>query len=277
MSKKTKLLSFSAQKKTATGKRSPGREWLRRYLPPLFTFTLLIVGMEVLLPILKVKVYVLPQPHVVLEDLWVARDLYIKHAALTLAQAVTGALIGSFVGFSIAIVLTLSRLLERGCAPIIVASNSIPILAIAPILIMWLGAGSVSKVAVAAFLCFFPVCINSIKGLHSVEVVKRDLFHSYAASNWQTFFKLRLPSSLPFVFTGLKITGTSSVIATIVAQFVGSNAGLGYLILRASFELDTPRVWGSVVLASALGIAFYGFIGLVERWVVRWRNVIEVE
>jgi NitT/TauT family transport system permease protein len=187
-----------------------------------------------------------------------------------LVEAVLGFFIGGAIGFIIAVVLDSSELLERGVLPYLIASTNIPIVALAPVIVLWFGFGMESKIAVAAFLTFFPVVIYTLKGLKSAEPVLRDLFYSNNASRWQTFRRLRLPSAMPYIFTALKVGATTSVLAAVVAEFIQASEGLGYLILSSSYTNNITRVWAAVVVSSAIAISFYALVVIVERWAIPW-------
>jgi NitT/TauT family transport system permease protein len=243
--------------------------------PPIVTLVVLLVLWEVLLRWAEVPVYVLPKPTEIARGLVIDAEIFWAQGRWTIYEAFFGAVIGSALGIGLGMLFALVTPLERGIVPLIVAATSVPIVAIAPVVNIWLGAGVLSKIILAAFLCFFPCCINTIKGMHSTEPIKRDLFRCLAASRFQVFTKLQVPSSLPFVFTGLKISATTAVIATIVAEFVGAHRGIGYLIISAAYEMRMPRLWGSVVISMALGITFFTLVGALERAAVPWREAIE--
>jgi NitT/TauT family transport system permease protein len=144
------------------------------------------------------------------------------------------------------------------------------VVAIAPILILWFGHGLASKVAVTAFLSFFPLAINTMKGLVSYDRTVMDVFHVAAATPWQRFWKMRVPSALPYVFTGLKLNVTFSVIGAIVAEFVQADRGLGFVIMTAYRSLNMPRLWAAMLASAVIGIVFFALVALAERLVIPW-------
>jgi NitT/TauT family transport system permease protein len=199
------------------------------------------------------------------------------HAAwFTAKEALAGFLLGALIGFLLAVVLAQSRLLERGIVPYIVASQTVPILAIAPMVVVGLGskgvAGWKAVAILAAYLTFFPVAINTLRGLHSVDPRAVELMESYAASRWRVLWRLRVPSSVPYIFTALKISATASVIGAIIGETPASiQNGLGGAIVNFNqyYSLEPTFLWATNVICAALGIAFYAAVAVSERLVLR--------
>jgi NitT/TauT family transport system permease protein len=191
-------------------------------------------------------------------------------------EALAGFLLGALIGFLIAVVLSQSRLLERGLVPYIVASQTVPILAIAPMVVVGLGskgvAGWKAVAILAAYLTFFPVAINTLRGLHSVDPRAVQLMHSYAASRWRVLWQLRVPASVPYIFTALKISATASVIGAIIGEAPASiQNGLGGAIVNFNqyYSLEPTFLWATNVVCAALGIVFFIAVALTERLVLR--------
>jgi NitT/TauT family transport system permease protein len=157
------------------------------------------------------------------------------------------------------------------------AATNIPIVAFAPVVVIYFGFGIESKIVVAGFISFFPMCINTLKGLKSADVVHRDLFYSFAASRTDLFFKLRLPSALPFIFAALRQTATASVLAAVVAEFIQASQGLGWLILTSAYVMDMPRLWATVVVSSVIAILFYSIVAFIERRAIPWHASMRSE
>ena len=199
----------------------------------------------------------------------------LQNAATTLGEAIMGFVLGGLLGCGLAIVFASSRLLERGLLPYVVGSQTVPILAIAPMVVIGLGQlGApdwVAKAVVAAYLTFFPVTIGMLRGLRSVPHDALDLMRSYAAGSWPTFWKLRLPAALPYLFNALKICSTLSMIGAIVAEFFGGRQNaLGVYIKSQAGILRLRECWSAILMACLLGIAFYLVIAIVERLVMPW-------
>ena len=169
-------------------------------------------------------------------------------------------------------ILALSKFLERGLLPYVVGATTVPIVAFAPLVIVYVGIGIQSKIVVAAIVSFFPLCLYTLKGLLSTNLVHRDLFYSLAASRWDVFFKLQVPTSMPFVMTAMKQTSTVAVIAAIIAEYIQADRGFGFLILQSSYVMDIPRMWTAVIFSSIMAMLFYGLVVLIERRFVGWHE-----
>jgi NitT/TauT family transport system permease protein len=198
------------------------------------------------------------------------------HALFTAKEAALGFAVGAFVGFTLAVGLAHSRLLQRGLMPYIVASQTIPLIAIAPIVVVGLGNYNITpwlRVAVlAAYLTFFPVTVNTLRGLKSAQPQALELMHSYAASRWAILWKLRVPSSLPYLFAALKISATASVVGAIIGELPSSIPdGLGGAILNFNqyYTLQPESLWATNLIAAALGIVFFLSVAVAEKLVVR--------
>ncbi len=201
----------------------------------------------------------------------------IESGAFTLWSAVRGFFIGGAIGFMLAILFAHSALLQRGVLPYVVASQTVPILAIAPMVVIWMGrAGNVELAVpiIAAYLTFFPVTIYTLRGLTSVPTTALELMQSYAASRWQILVKLRLPNAVPQIFTALKIAAPASVVGAIIGELPsGIQNGLGIAILNFAryYNQSPPRLWATIAAAGLIGILFFSAVALVERMVVRWK------
>jgi NitT/TauT family transport system permease protein len=195
------------------------------------------------------------------------------HSALfTAKEAITGFVIGAVIGFALAVGLVHSRLAQRALLPYIVASQTIPILAVAPMVVVWLKAGWQSVAVIAAYLTFFPVTINTLRGLQSADPAAHDLLRSYAATPWQVLWRLRVPASLPYLFTALKVSATASVVGAIIGELPSSiQNGLGGAILNFNqyYSLVPQNLWATNLIAAALGIAFFTLVVIAEKLVVR--------
>ena len=195
-------------------------------------------------------------------------------AFVTWREAFTGFVAGSVLGFALGTVFAHSRLLERALLPYAVASQTVPILALAPMIVTALGAGWVPVAVISAYLTFFPVAVNTLRGLLSPEPMSLELMRSYAASPWSVLWKLRLPAALPYIFTALKVSATGSVVGAIVGELPSSRSdGLAAAILRASgnYAAEPEKLWATIIMASLVGILFFAAVTLVEQWVMRRR------
>jgi len=203
-------------------------------------------------------------------------DVLLDAALFTAREAAVGFFLGSAIGFGLAVVLVHSRLLQRGFLPYIVASQTVPILAIAPMVVVGLGSkgvtGWVAVAILAAYLTFFPVAINTLRGLQSADPRALELMHSYAASRWTILWRLRVPASMPYVFSALKISATASIVGAIIGEAPSSiQEGLGGAILNFNqyYSLEPRNLWATNIVAAALGITFFLVVAGAERVVVR--------
>ena len=204
-------------------------------------------------------------------------QMLLQNGLYTFFAALRGFLLGGVIGFALAILFAHSPLLQRGLLPFVVASQTVPILAVAPMIVIWMSrAGSVgwSVPMIAAYLTFFPVTIYTLRGLTSVPQTSLELMQTYAASRREILFKLRIPNALPQIFTALKISATASVVGAIIGELPsGIQDGLGIAILNFSryYNQSPPRLWATIAASGLLGILFFTAIAIIERLVVRWR------
>ena len=250
--------------------KSPG--WKSRYIPPTLFFVVLLIFWELSLKVFKVPAYLVPSPISVASTLLANFGELIKDTGITLVEAVCGFLIGSFLGFCIAIGFAHSRLVESTVYPYFVALQSVPIVAIAPLLVLWFGNGIIGKITMSSLVCFFPVVVNMTIGLKSADKDAVSLFRILDATPAQLFFKLRLPSSLPFLMSSLKIAASLSIIGAIVAEIAGARQGIGFRIVISSYRTDTTMMFASIFLAAIMGIAFFKLIGLLEKKALFWHS-----
>jgi len=199
-------------------------------------------------------------------------DVLADAALFTAREAAAGFALGATIGFAIGIVLHHSRLLQRGLLPYIVASQTIPILAIAPMVVVWLKSGWISVAVIAAYLTFFPVTINTLRGLDSADPRALELMRSYAASRWAVLWKLKVPAALPYLFSAFKVSATASVVGAIVGELPSSiQDGLGGAILNFNqyYLSSPPSLWATNLVAASVGIAFFLIVVIAERLIVR--------
>jgi NitT/TauT family transport system permease protein len=188
---------------------------------------------------------------------------------VTLSEVLLGLALGLAVAWTLGYLLAKSPTLERVLSPYVVASQAVPIVAVAPLIVIWFGAELLSKVLICALIVFFPVLINTVVGIRSVEPELRDLLRSLRASRWQTFANLEVPAALPVLLGGLKIGATLAVIGAVIGEFVGADAGLGFLINVGNGLYDTPLIFVAVFALIAIALGLYGVVALVERWLVK--------
>lgn len=228
----------------------------------------------------------LPAPHQVLAELWrtvvatpvASKRSLVYHSWVTLSSSLLGFLIGSLLGIALAISIVHVRSMEKSLLPWIIASQTVPILAVAPIIIVALGSlgfvGLLPKSIISAYLCFFPVAIGMVKGLTSPDLIELDLLRTYNASLWQTFWKLRWPSALPFLFASCKVAIAISLVGAIVGELpTGAQAGLGARLLAGSYYGQTVQIWAALFAAAALAAAMVASVGVAERLTLKHMGV----
>lgn len=217
-----------------------------------------------------VPAYIAPAPSDVAVTFVEKFPLLMQNFWPTFFESVAGFLVGNLAAILIAVAFVHSRNVERAFFPIAVFVNTIPILAIAPILVLIFGPGMTAKVVIAALICFFPTLVNMVRGLQSVSPQTLELARILSASKSEVFWKMRLPSSLPFLFSALKISATTSVIGAIVGEWVGADLGLGALIIDATFNFNSPLLYATVLMSSGLSVLMFTLVTLAERRIVRW-------
>jgi NitT/TauT family transport system permease protein len=196
----------------------------------------------------------------------------IYHTGITLSEIVLGLIVGTIFATIVGYLLAKSRSLERVLSPYLVASQAIPVVAIAPLLVIWLGDGILSKVVICALIVFFPVLVNTIVGVRAVPIALYDLMNSLHASGAQILWKVEVPASLPVFLGGLRIGATLSVIGAIVGELVSAEKGLGFLLQLGDFQYDTPMVFVAVFTLIALALILYGTVTLLEKRFLKWQQ-----
>jgi NitT/TauT family transport system permease protein len=221
--------------------------------------------------------YLLPRPTEVAAR--IARDWaqILAAAQYTIVEVLIGFTVSVVVGVPLAFGIVLSRTLERIVMPMMVASQAIPKVAIAPILVVWLGFGLLPKVAIAFLIAFFPIVVSTVTGLKSVELDMIDLVRSMGAGTGKIMLRVRAPSALPHMFAGFKVAICLSVVGAIVGEFVGSDNGLGYLLLTATGTLDGTLVWSTLIILIAIGVTLYMIVVKLERLAIRWHVSVRAE
>ncbi|MFT3971975.1 MAG: ABC transporter permease [Amaricoccus sp.] len=244
----------------------------RRLLPALVFGATVLALWEIAVRAFAISPVLLPAPSAIWARL-VASGPVLR--ADVMQTVVKGALSGYAIGCGAAILTGILAdrvpFLRRGLLPVGTFASALPIVGLAPIMVMWFGFDWQSKAAVVVFMVFFPMLVNTVQGLASADPMQRDLMRTYAAGYWQTLWKLRLPAAAPFLFNGLKICTTLALIGAIVAEFFGSpTLGMGFRISTEVGRLALDMVWAEIAVAALVGSAFYGAVALVERWVTFW-------
>jgi NitT/TauT family transport system permease protein len=236
------------------------------------TLIAFLIVWELACHLFNVPPYLLPKPSDIALRLYEKRGLYLGHSWVTFYETVLGFAFAVLGGCLAAAIIVVIPSLRDLIMPLLLIAQIIPKVAIAPILLIWFGYGLTPKVLIAFLVAFFPVVVNTAQGLASVEHELLELGQSLKASRWQTFWKFRVPTALPDLFSGMKIAITLAVIGAVIGEFVGGNRGLGYLIIIANQELDTPLAFAAIFILSLGGIFLFWLIELAERLVVPWNN-----
>ncbi len=251
-----------------------GWRWLKTGLPPLLVAVILLAlwQLEVIHGLLNIKTFQLPLPTQIIEAaIKRSRDLWLG-TGYTLVEAVLGLAIGSLAGFAMALLFVWFDFARRGLMPLAITTNAMPIIAFVPIMSRWFGFDQPTRIAVVTMMTFAPMVVSAYKGLTSLDSNSADLMHTYAASRVQVFLKLRLPSSLPYVFNALKVGTTAAMIGAVIAEFFNSAGGIGKLIANNIQSGDFALAWGGVIIVTLLGLTLYLLVSLAERFLVPWQT-----
>jgi ABC-type nitrate/sulfonate/bicarbonate transport system permease component len=238
---------------------------------PAALIVLILLGVwEGYVRLWAVPKWLLPAPSVIAMTLVVSWELLLDHALVTLVEVVVGFALALLCGVLLACGIAASRTLERALYPFVIASQMVPIIVIAPLLLIWVGYGLTPKIIVVALTAFFPIVVNMVDGLQSVDPDAVNLLRTMGASRWQIFVKVQVPTSLPFLFSGLRVAMAVSVIGAVIGEWVGSSRGLGYLMIRSKPQFLTERVFAAVVALSVMGVALFVLVGVIEKLAIPW-------
>jgi NitT/TauT family transport system permease protein len=242
------------------------------WLLPAGVIAGLVLVWEVLGRVFDMPDYIVPLPSVIGAELMKKGSMILSNLWITLLEALGGFLLGNVVALALAIVSIYSPLVDRIVMPFALAVRSIPVVALTPLLILLLGVDWKPKVAVAGLVVFFPTLVNMAIGLRAVDARAFELMHVLNASRGQVLLRLRFPSSVPYFFAALKVAVPSAVLGAAVAEWINAGAGIGYLIIIATFQFQTPLLYATMVVACATTMILYWSVGLLERWLVPWRE-----
>jgi ABC-type nitrate/sulfonate/bicarbonate transport system permease component len=261
------------RERPSTPRRRP--EWgvILGWLVPLLALALGLLAWEVLVRLRETPTWFIPKPTEIAREMVESRALIWRHTWTTLQEMLIGLVLAFVLGVLLAVVIASSRLVERAVYPAVVASQAIPIIALAPILLIWFGYGMTPKVIVVVLTCFFPIVVSMVDGLRAADADALALLRSMGASRWQMMRIVRFPAALPALFSGTRIAAAWSVIGALVGEWVGASSGLGYLMTRSASQFQTPRLFAAVFVAAALGITLFALVALAERVALPWRRV----
>ena len=248
------------------------RKRVVEWLPAIAVFVLGIVAWQLAITAFHIERFLLPKPGAIVARFWDDRDVLWRAGWFTFKEALGGFALGSAAAILFALLLARFRRIGAALMPIAIAANAIPIIAFAPIFNAWFDPlQPTSKMAVAGVLCFFPVMVNTLRGLTSVRPTQVELMRSYGAGELSIFRRVRVPTALPYLFSALKVATVLAMIGAIVGEyFGGSQEALGIQIKNSAALFDFETAWAAILVASILGIAFYTAVGLVERFALQW-------
>ena len=240
--------------------------------PALVAAAIVLAGWEAWVRLRDVKEYLVPAPSAVARALAENPGRFAEAGSVSLFHALGGLAIGAGAAFLLAVVMAHSRPLERAFYPLAILVKVTPVVAVAPLFLIWFGFNAWPKLLVAALITFFPMLVNSVTGLRSVDPVAHDFLRALRASRWQVFWKLRLPASLPYVMAALRISVPLSLIGAVVAEWFSADSGVGQIIVIANGELDTPVMFGAISVLALIGVTLTGAVAYIERRVLFWHE-----
>ncbi len=252
--------------------RSGPSSLLRRWLPPLGLLALLLLGWELAVRLGEIAPWLLPPPSAipgaVVGD---AGDL-LRHTLVTLQEVLLGLAVAILLGLLMAVAIAFFPLLERALYPLVVASQTVPLPVLAPLLIIFLGYGIVPKILLVTLICFFPIVVNTVDGLRGVDGEAINLLRTFGATRWQIFAKVRWPAALPLFFSGLRVAAAVSVIGAVFGELIGASSGLGYYIRHETPLFHTAEVYGATIILMLLGIGLFVAVRAAEWTLLPWRR-----
>ena len=258
--------------------RTASRQRIESFAYPAAALLLAIAGWELVILIFNIQAYLLPSPAAVYSALTGQWSYLASESVPTIEEVLLGFAVATVVGISIAVAIVTWRPFEKAVYPLLVASQEVPQIAFAPLLLVWFGFGLTSKVIIAFLIAFFPIVVNASAGMRSVPSEMLDLAHSTQASGFTILRKIRFPFALPNIFTGLKIGVTFAVIGAVVGEFVGSGNGLGYVLMTANGRLDTSLLFAAIIVLVIMGLVLFLAVSMLERALIPWhvsqRNVV---
>ncbi len=243
---------------------------IKKNLHPVIATVIILLLWVFAVDIFNVSPIIFPGPILVFKVIINQFGSLMSNSLYTLYESILGFLIGFIIAVLLAVGFQFSNFFKKSLLPFAIATRAIPTIAIAPIVVLWFGTGLSSKIVLSSFIAFFPILVNFMKGLNQVEDEEIELLKTFSATEWQIFYKVRLPYSLPYLFAGLKIATSFAVIGAIIAEFIGASKGIGYLIKSSTYYSETDLTFAGIIIASLIGLVFYWFIEFLERRIVYW-------
>lgn len=243
-------------------------DWVRRFGLAILVHLLLLAAWHLFVVLGEVPKFVMPTPQATLESLFSGNYRWMENIWVTGVEIFGGYFLAVGVGVTLALFFSWSRLLDQLFMPLLVSLNMVPKVALGPLIIVWFSYGIFPNTLIAFSIAFFPIVLTTARGLREVEPDLLDLVRSIRGSRWQIFTKIQLPGALPYIFSGMKVAAVLAVAGAIVGEFLGSEKGLGYLMLQVQVTLDTAAMFMAVILITLIGVALYGLVLLLERLLV---------
>jgi len=250
------------------------KQWSAVMMPSAVILALLFLW-ELSVAATGIEKWILPSPTEILESLISSRELLIVHSVQTLKETLLGLGVAIFFGIALATLVDLSPWLQKAIYPLLVISQTIPIIAVAPLIMIWFGFGLLPKVVVVALVCFFPIAINLADGFRTVDIEMIRLMKTMGATKWQIFKMVKLPGAMPFFFSGLRIAGTYSVMGAVISEWLGASKGLGILLTRSSQSFLTDRVFATIIVIVFLSLVIFALVEMIAKVTMRWHYQLE--
>jgi NitT/TauT family transport system permease protein len=246
------------------------KHWMHPATRPFWLILILLVLWDIAIRVFKIPPYLVPPPLAVVKQLFTEWPMLLREMLPTLYATLGGFALSAIIGVPIAMWIAYSRLVESFVYPLLVFSQSVPKIAIAPLFVVWFGFGIIPKVISAFLLGFFPVVVSAVQGFKSVDPDMVDLARAMQGSRYRVFLAVNLPHALPAIFSGLKVSVTLAVVGAVVGEFVGSNSGIGYVLQRSIGTFDLPTMFAALVILALLGVVLFWVVDRIERFVIPW-------
>lgn len=245
-----------------------------RIIGPMVLLLVLIIGWEAAVRFTDTQTWMLPAPSDIAKSFREDWRLLWEHTQITMIEVLIGFGIALVAGILTGMAIDSSRIIERALYPLLIASQTIPMVVLAPLFLIWFGYGLLPKVLITALVAFFPLAVNTVDGLKSIDRELVKLMRSMGASDWTIFRLAKVPSALPMIFGGARISVAFAVIGAVFGEFVGAKKGLGYLMDRSAAMFETPRVFACIVILAVMGVALFTIVGLIERVALPWQRYL---
>jgi len=250
---------------------------MKRGWPPVTVVVLLLLTWQTGVAVFQVESWLLPSPVEIIKEGYSSFPRLMMHTGATLKICIIGFTVGAACGIAAALLMHLSRPIKAGLAPMLIMTQNIPTIVLAPLLVVWFGFGLLPKIIVIALVCFFPIAVSMMNGLAETDYSMKSYMRMIGAGRWQLLLKLELPHSLPYLFSGLRISATYSVMGAVISEWLGASSGLGYYLTLSSSAYRTDRVFAGIFIIVLLSLLLYALIGVLEKAVIRWNPSRERE